>query len=86
MVSHSGEYSGDLGEPEIVITLDKEAKTLSVTDNGIGMTGEEVKSTLTRSHFLVLKSLFKSTKPAPTSRLSVILGWVSTRRSWWQSR
>jgi molecular chaperone HtpG len=51
MVSHSGEYSGDLGEPEIVITVDKEAKTLSVTDNGIGMTGEEVKKYINQVAF-----------------------------------
>ncbi|UBF24501.1 molecular chaperone HtpG [Kovacikia minuta CCNUW1] len=51
MVSHSGEYSGDLGEPEIVITIDKAAKTLAVTDNGIGMTGEEVKKYINQVAF-----------------------------------
>ncbi len=51
MVSHSGAYSGDLGEPEIVITLDKQAKTLSVTDNGIGMTSEEVKKYINQVAF-----------------------------------
>ncbi|MBF2027893.1 MAG: molecular chaperone HtpG [Oscillatoriales cyanobacterium C42_A2020_001] len=51
MVSHSGEYSGDLGEPEIVITLDKEAKTLSVTDTGIGMTADEVKKYINQVAF-----------------------------------
>lgn len=43
MVSHSGGISGDLDEPEIQITIDKENKTLSISDNGIGMTAEEVK-------------------------------------------
>jgi molecular chaperone HtpG len=51
MVSHSGDYSGDLGDPEIVITIDKEAKTLSVSDNGIGMTGEEVKKYINQVAF-----------------------------------
>ncbi|MDX2231537.1 MAG: molecular chaperone HtpG [Leptolyngbyaceae cyanobacterium bins.349] len=51
MVSHSGEYSGDLNEPEIVITLDKEAKTLSVSDNGIGMTADEVKKYINQVAF-----------------------------------
>ena len=32
MVSRAGEYSGDAGEPEIVIAVDKEQKTLSITD------------------------------------------------------
>jgi len=43
MVSHSGEYSGDLGDPLVEIKIDKDAKTLSVSDNGIGMTADEVK-------------------------------------------
>jgi molecular chaperone HtpG len=51
MVSHSGDYSGDLGDPEIVITIDKEAKTLAVSDNGIGMTGEEVKKYINQVAF-----------------------------------
>ncbi len=51
MVSHSGEYSGDLGDPEIVITLDKEAKTLSVSDTGIGMTADEVKKYINQVAF-----------------------------------
>ncbi|GAB4340715.1 MAG: molecular chaperone HtpG [Leptolyngbyaceae cyanobacterium] len=51
MVSHSGEYSGDLGEPEIIITLNKEAKTLAVSDTGIGMTAEEVKKYINQVAF-----------------------------------
>ncbi|KGF71840.1 molecular chaperone Hsp90 [Neosynechococcus sphagnicola sy1] len=51
MVSHAGEFSGDLGEPAIQITLDKEQKTLSISDNGIGMTAEEVKKYITQVAF-----------------------------------
>ena len=51
MVSNSGEYSGDLGEPEIVVTLDKAAKTLSVSDTGIGMTTDEVKKYINQVAF-----------------------------------
>jgi molecular chaperone HtpG len=51
MVSHSGEYSGDLAEPLITITLDKAAKTLAITDTGIGMTAEEVKKYITQVAF-----------------------------------
>ena len=43
MVSRAGEYNGEIGEPEITISIDKDNKTLSITDNGIGMTAEEVK-------------------------------------------
>jgi len=51
MVSNSGGYSGDMGDPEIVITLDKDAKTLSVSDNGIGMTADEVKKYINQVAF-----------------------------------
>lgn len=51
MVSRAGEYSGDIGEPEIQFTLDKDKKTLSITDNGIGMTAEEVKKYINQVAF-----------------------------------
>jgi molecular chaperone HtpG len=38
----SGEATGELGELRIDVALNKEAKTLTITDRGIGMTGEEV--------------------------------------------
>lgn len=38
----SGEAKGELGELRIDIVLDKEAKTLTITDRAIGMTAEEV--------------------------------------------
>lgn len=43
MVSRSGEFSGAAGDLEIHIAVDKAAKTISVSDNGIGMTADEVK-------------------------------------------
>jgi molecular chaperone HtpG len=51
MVSHSGDFSGDVGEPEIVITIDKDQKTLAVSDNGIGMTADEVKKYINQVAF-----------------------------------
>lgn len=41
-LSSRGEYTGELGDLEVRITLDKEAGTLTVSDRGIGMTAEEV--------------------------------------------
>ncbi|MEQ8538532.1 MAG: molecular chaperone HtpG [Coleofasciculus sp. D1-CHI-01] len=51
MVSYSGEVDGDVGEPEITISLDKNNQTLSVSDNGIGMTAEEVKKYINQVAF-----------------------------------
>jgi molecular chaperone HtpG len=51
MVSRSGGYAGEMGEPEIRIAIDKDKKTLSVTDNGIGMTADEVKKYINQVAF-----------------------------------
>ena len=51
MVSYSGEVDGELEEPEISIAVDKDQKTLSITDNGIGMTAEEVKKYINQVAF-----------------------------------
>lgn len=41
-LSSIGEMKGELGEMTIHVAVDKEAKTLTVTDRGVGMTAEEV--------------------------------------------
>jgi molecular chaperone HtpG len=51
MVSYAGEVSGDLPEPEISVTIDKDNKTISITDNGIGMTADEVKKYINQVAF-----------------------------------
>ena len=51
MVSYAGEVDGELEEPEIVITIDKDNKTLSISDNGIGMTADEVKKYINQVAF-----------------------------------
>ena len=38
----SGESTGELGELRIDVVLDKEARTITISDRGIGMTAEEV--------------------------------------------
>jgi molecular chaperone HtpG len=37
-----GEYKGELGDLAVRISIDKEAKTLTVSDRGVGMTAEEM--------------------------------------------
>jgi molecular chaperone HtpG len=41
-LSSVGEAKGEIGELPITVKLDKEAKTLTISDRGIGMTAEEV--------------------------------------------
>ena len=51
MVSYAGEVDGELNDPEIQITIDKDKKTLSISDNGIGMTADEVKKYINQVAF-----------------------------------
>ncbi len=51
MVSMAGELQGEMGEAKITLAVDKEKKTLSITDTGIGMTAEEVKKYINQVAF-----------------------------------
>ncbi|MEH2349114.1 MAG: molecular chaperone HtpG [Nostoc sp.] len=51
MVSRAGDYAGEIGEPEIELAIDKDNKTLSISDNGIGMTADEVKKYINQVAF-----------------------------------
>ena len=51
MVSFSGEPSGEILEPSISVTVDREKKQITVTDTGIGMTADEVKKYINQVAF-----------------------------------
>ena len=42
VLAAQGEYKGEVGDLKVEVLLDKEAKTLTIRDNGIGMTAEEI--------------------------------------------
>ncbi|MBU3713796.1 MAG: molecular chaperone HtpG [Ferruginibacter sp.] len=50
-LSSIGEAKGELGDLRIDISIDKDKKTLSISDNGIGMTAEEVDKYLNQVAF-----------------------------------
>jgi molecular chaperone HtpG len=50
-LSSLGHYNEDLSDLTIQVVIDKEAKTLSVTDRGIGMTSEEIKKYINQIAF-----------------------------------
>jgi len=41
-LSSMGDFKGELGDLKVKVSLDPKKKTLTVSDNGIGMTGEEI--------------------------------------------
>lgn len=51
MASLAGDYKGQVEEPEIKIFIDQGKKQLSITDNGIGMTAEEIKKYINQVAF-----------------------------------
>ena len=41
-LAQKGDYKGELGDLTVHVTLDAEAKTLTISDHGLGMTAEEI--------------------------------------------
>lgn len=46
-----GEYGGELGELKVSVNFDKEAKTITISDTGLGMTAEEIKKYINQIAF-----------------------------------
>jgi molecular chaperone HtpG len=50
-LSSLGQYNGSLGAPLVEVAFDKEAKTITISDNGLGMTAEEIKKYINQIAF-----------------------------------
>ena len=50
-VASLGEYKGEIGDTTIEVSLDSEAKTLTISDKGIGMSADEVKKYINQIAF-----------------------------------
>ena len=50
-LSSLGEYKGDLGELKVSISFDEKKKTITISDNGLGMTAEEIKKYINQIAF-----------------------------------
>ena len=46
-----GEYAGELGDLKVSVNFDKEAKTITISDNGLGMTSDEIKKYINQIAF-----------------------------------
>lgn len=46
-----GEFNGELGDLKIEVSFDKDAKTITVSDKGLGMTAEEIKKYINQIAF-----------------------------------
>lgn len=50
-LSSIGEFKGEIGELKVKVSLNETAKTITVSDNGIGMTAEEIKKYINQIAF-----------------------------------
>ncbi|WP_208603034.1 molecular chaperone HtpG [Pedobacter steynii] len=46
-----GQYNGELGSPLVEVAVDADKKTITITDNGLGMTAEEIKKYINQVAF-----------------------------------
>jgi molecular chaperone HtpG len=46
-----GQFAGEVGEPLVEVKLDEKAKTITISDNGLGMTAEEIKKYINQVAF-----------------------------------
>jgi molecular chaperone HtpG len=50
-LSSIGTFQGATGELQVAVSVDKDAKTITISDNGIGMTAEEIKKYINQVAF-----------------------------------
>ena len=50
-LSGMGEYKGELGDLKVEVSFDEKAKTITISDKGIGMTAEEIKKYINQIAF-----------------------------------
>ncbi|MEM0982118.1 MAG: molecular chaperone HtpG [Cyanobacteria bacterium P01_H01_bin.58] len=64
LLERSGQYAGDVSNPEITLQIDKDAKTLRITDTGLGMTADEVKKYINQVAFSSAEEFISKFKDA----------------------
>ncbi|AZQ63063.1 molecular chaperone HtpG [Flammeovirga pectinis] len=64
-----GEFNGELGDLTIQVDVDKEAKTISITDRGLGMTEEEVEKYINQVAFSGATEFVEKFKDVDTSTI-----------------
>ncbi len=63
-LSSLGEYAGELGDLKVTVAFDEAAKTITITDNGIGMTADEIKKYINQIAFSGAKEFLEKYKDA----------------------
>ncbi len=61
-ISSVGDFSGEIGDTTIEVKIDKDAKTLTISDNGIGMTAKEIDKFINQIAFSSAENFVKKYK------------------------
>lgn len=72
-LSAIGEAKGDIGDLKVEVVIDKEAKTLTIKDRGIGMTAEDIEKYITQIAFSGAEEFVQKYKDK-TSETNAIIG------------
>lgn len=77
-----GEFEGELGDLKVTVKLDEEAKTITISDRGIGMTADEIKKYINQIAFSGAAEFVEKYKEKEDTRGNIIgnfgLGFYSS--------
>ncbi len=71
-LSSIGEFTGELGELKITVEVDADAKTLTIRDNGIGMTADEIRKYINQIAFSGAKEFLEKYKDSAGANNQII--------------
>src|SRR5574343_371343 len=71
-LSRIGEFKGETGDFKITVSLDKEAKTLTISDNGIGMTEDEIEKYINQLAFSGAEEFVQKYKDKADANANVV--------------
>jgi molecular chaperone HtpG len=71
VMASKGDYNGELGDLQIQVKVDKKKKTLTVSDNGIGMTADEVEKYINQIAFSSAEEFVKKYESSDDKNLII---------------
>lgn len=69
-----GEFKGELGDLKVKVSVDKEARTITISDRGLGMTAEEIKKYINQIAFSGASEFVEKYKEQDAATKDQIIG------------
>ena len=73
-LARQGEFKGELGELKVRVTVDKEARKITVSDHGLGMSAEEIKKYINQIAFSGATEFVEKYKETDATAKDQIIG------------